>query len=310
MEHLSGDDIEVVISVENNMYCAWQSLLAHYSCEKNLKITPLIVIHGEPHIPLHRHFLTLLSNGGRVQRVLNYRSVGTSDYVPRNTAATLLNVQTDAPYVMLCDPDFLFLNPIPRDVLPKSDNEITFDYMSFMQLNTNSEQDLIEPARKAGVDLAQLAISGVGGAVPHIVPTPLAKKLGADWLKCIEFFATSKDPILWVASMWALVFSVQRLGLEHSITKLAITDAGHKKMVDIDGYDAPKILHFAYGDEYFSKRDYCYSDVSLTSSVWDVSAPQGTVSHFVGGYLKEVKQSYRIKYSLRERLASLFPVND
>lgn len=253
-------------------------------------------------MPLHRHFLTMLENGGRAQRVLNYRGVGTVDYVPRNTAATLLNIKTSAPYIMLCDPDFLFLKPIPRDVLPKSDNEITFDYMGFMQVNNDTIEDLHEPARKAGVDLGQLTGAAMGGAVPHIVPTSIARKVAVDWLKCIEFFATSKDPILWVASMWSLVFTVQRLNLQCSVTRLAITDSGREKMVDLESSSAPKILHFAYGDKYFVKRNYSGSDVTLTSSVWDVKAPEGSMSGFICGYLNEVKRSYDIRYSLRERL--------
>lgn len=304
MEYLSSDDIEIAISAENNTYCAWQCLLAHYSCQKNLNITPLIVVHGEPHIPLHRHFLTLLENGGRLQRVLNYRGVGTQDYMPRNTAATLLNVKTSAPYIMLCDSDFIFLNPIPRHALPSTDKEITFDYISFMQVTADNSEDLIEPARKAEVDLDKLVGAASGGAVPHIVPTPLARKLGADWLRCIEFFATSKDPILWIASMWALVFSVQRLELKTSITKLTITDAGHTKMVDLDAANAPQILHYSYGNKHFDKRDYGASDVRLTSSVWDVKAPKGSMSAFICDYLNEVKRDYRISYSLQERLRS------
>lgn len=303
MDFLTAEEVEIVISAENNVYCAWQCLLAHYSCQKNLNITPLIVVHGEPHFALHRHFATLLKHGGRIQRVLNYRSVGTADYPPRNTPATLMNVKTSAPYIMLCDPDFLFLKPIPRSALPSSENEITFDYMSFMELSEDVREDLVQPARKAGVDLEQLENSEIlGGAVPHIIPTNLARKLGADWLKCIEFFASLKDPILWIASMWSLVFSVQRLGLKYSITRLAITDAGHQKMIDLDLPNTPQILHYSYGDEYFSKRDYCQSDVSLTSSVWEVTAPTGSMSAFIGDYLQQVKKFYRIHYSLRERL--------
>jgi len=304
MEYLSSDDIEIVISAENNTYCAWQCLLAHYSCQKNLNITPIMVVHGEPHIPLHRHFLTLIENGGRLQRVLNYRGVGTSDYMPRNTAATLLNVKTSAPYIMLCDSDFIFLNPIPRDALPSTDNEITFDYISFMRVSDENRDYLLEPARKAGVNLDTLVGSASGGAVPHIVPTALARPLAVDWLKCIEFFATSKDPIFWIASMWALVFSVQRLELKTSITKLAITDAGHTKMVDVDAANAPQILHYSYGNKHFDKRDYGASDVRLTSSVWDVKAPKGSMSAFICDYLNEVKLNYQIQYSLRERLRS------
>lgn len=303
MDYLSSDDIEIVISVENNLYCAWQSLLAHYSCQKNLNITPLVVVHGEPHYPLHRHFLTLLEHGGRIQRVLNYRSVGTADYPPRNTAATLINVNTTAPFIMLCDPDFLFLNPITRNALPNGENEITFDYMSFMTLADDVKEELREPAHKAGVSLEKLAtLDTLGGAVPHIIPTSLSRRLGSDWFKCIEFFARSKDPILWTASMWALVFSVQRLGLDYSITRLAVTDAGHQKMIDVDASDAPSILHYSYGNEYFNKRDYIESDVSLASSVWHLKAPAGSMSAFITAYLNDVKHQYRIRYTWRERL--------
>ena len=302
MEYLTGDDIEIVISAENNTYCGWQCLLAHYSCKKNLNITPLIVVHGAPHIPLHRHFQTLIENGGRVQEALNYRCAGTQNYMPRNTAGTLLNVKTSAPYIMLCDSDFLFMNPIPRDALPNKDNEITFDYIGFMKVTNSSKDDLLEPARKAGVDLDQLVGAAAGGAVPHIIPSSLARPLAVDWLKCIEFFATSKDPILWIASMWGLVFAVQRLELEPSITKIAITDSGQTTMVDINGDSAPKILHYSYGNEHFTKRDYTVIDASLWSSVWDVKAPDGTMSKFICDYLNEVKRQYHISYSLKERL--------
>ena len=305
-DFLTGDDIEIVIAAENNLYCAWQSLMAHHSCQKNINITPLVIVHGEPHQPLHRHFLTLLEQGGRIQRVLNYRGVGSSPYAPRNTAASLLNVKTNAPYIMLCDTDFIFLQPIPRSALPKKENEITFDYISFMQVNDDNVGDLTEPARKADVDLQQLATkSQAGGAVPHIIPSHLSRTLGADWLRCIEFFATSRDPILWLASMWALVFAVERLGLSWSMTRLAVTDSGRTKMVDINREDGPFILHYSYGNEFFNKRDYMYWDVRLNSSLWNVKAPKGSMSAFICDSLHQVKTDYKIRYTLRERLQSM-----
>ena len=305
IDYLSGDDIEIVISAENNLYCAWQSLLAHYSCVKNLKITPLVVVHGQPNEVLHRHFVTLLEHGGRIQRVLNYRNVGNANYAPRNTAATLLNVETKAPYIMLCDTDFLFLNPIPREVLPTNDNEITFDHIGFMAVTDVTRKDLIKPAEKAGVDLEQLSsLPQAGGAVPHIIPSHLSRKLGADWIRCIEFFATSADPIFWISSMWGLVFAAQRLDINWSMTRLAITDSGRTKMIDVNAESAPSIFHYSYGNQYFNKRDYVYVDATLRFSLWDLTAPEGTISAFICGYLNEVKRSYKIRYSLRERLQS------
>ena len=305
--YLSSDDIEIVISAENNLYCAWQSLVSHYSCVKNLNITPLIVVHGFPHEPLHRHYLTLLEHGGRIQRVLNYRSVGSANYAPRNTAATLLNVKTEAPYIMLCDTDFLFLNPISREVLPKSDNEITFDEISFMTVDREARASLIEPAKKAGLDIDRLAsFAKVGGAVPHFIPTHLAKTLGADWLRCIEYFATSRHPIFWLASMWALVFAVQRLKISWSITDIAITDSGRTEMIDVHAKRAPSILHYSYGNQYFNKRNYSQADVTLFSSLWNIRAPEGSMSEFICAYLTEVKCSYDIRYSLLDRLRASF----
>lgn len=300
---LSGDDIEVVLSAENNLYCAWQSLLAHHSCQKNLNITPLVVVHGEPHQALHRYFETLKEQGGRIQRVLNYRGVGTGNYAPRNTAASLLNVKTKAPYIMLCDTDFIFLNPIPRSALPTEENQITFDFMSYMGVSDDNIDYLIEPARKAGIDIEKLRLlKQAGGAVPHIIPSHLSRKLGADWLRCIECFATSRQPIFWIASMWGLVFAIERLGISWSMTKLAVTDSGRVKMFEIDGDDSPSILHYSYGNEHFNKRDYINSEVRLNSSVWDVKAPEGSISEFICDYLNAVKTDYEISYTLAERL--------
>lgn len=306
-DYLGADDIEIVIAAENNLYCAWQSLMAHHSCRKNLNITPLVIVHGQPHQKLHRHFATLQEQGGRIQRVLNYRGVGTGDYAPRNTAASLLNVKTKAPYIMLCDTDFIFLKPIPRSVLPNKENEITFDFISFMAVKQDNMRDLLEPARKAGVDLDKLsALNQAGGAVPHIIPTCLSKSLGADWLRCIEFFATSRQPILWLASMWALVFAIERAGISWSMTNLAVTDSGRTKMIPLDRSDSPSILHYSYGNEYFDKRDFQHVDVRLTSSVWDVRAPESSMSAFICDCLSQVKKDYKIKYTLSERLSSYY----
>ena len=101
---------DFVISVENSHYMAWQAMLFHYSCLEQTGRAPIIVVHGDES-PLLPEFELIKKKGGRIQRARNFRHDGGVEYAVRNTAGTLCSVQADADFLIICDPDFVFLAP-------------------------------------------------------------------------------------------------------------------------------------------------------------------------------------------------------
>src|SRR5262245_51510471 len=107
---------ELVVSAENNAYLAWQAMLFHYSCLQHQRQAPIVVVHKDDE-PLFPGFERIRAAGGIVQTAPNYRKYGGVNYPPRNTAATLRHVVSDADYVVVFDPDMIFLQPLPLDNL-------------------------------------------------------------------------------------------------------------------------------------------------------------------------------------------------
>ena len=280
---------EIVVSAENNPYMAWQAMLFHYSCLTHTGQAPIVVVHGDMTKRLRGEYQTLQRHGGRIQRARNFRLHRGLDYAPRNTPATLRCVETDADYIVLCDPDMIFFGPAPFDCYRPAEDQLSLDRISFMTVNDESRCHLSAACKRAGVSLNRLACDGIGGGVPHIVPLSLKSALSREWLRSIDFFFSSRiaprfksrtdEPAspFWIASMWALILATYRLGLRPVMTDFALLnfrgDVTHVPPAGCNSF----LIHYSYGDSVFDKRVF-FGDSKTCNKVWQVRPAKATIS--------------------------------
>jgi len=279
---------EIVVSAENNPYVAWQAMLFHYSCLKHTGHAPLVVVHGDTTERLVAGLQRLERHGGRIQRVPNFRLHRGFDYAPRNTPGTLRCVESDADYLVLCDPDMIFFGPGRFERHRLAEDQITLDRVPYMAVNGETRSYLSAACKRAGVSLKRLAREQLGGGVPHIVPISLQPALSREWFRSLDFFfpvgtasrvrtLTGQPQISWLAGMWALIFAIHRLGLRPVKTQFALSnfDGALTRLPPLDGN--PFLIHYCYGDSVFNKREF-YGASGACANVWNVRASDESVS--------------------------------
>lgn len=291
---------EIVVSAENNHYLAWQAMLFHFSCVKHLGQSPIVMVHkfDEPLLP---DFERIRETGGRVQTAPNYRDLDGVSYPPRNTAASLRHVETDADYIVLCDPDMIFLQPLPLDELKLSDRQVSFDFCGYLDPDSAVYQPTLDNVcRRVGLDLAKMRQPVVDGGVPHVIPTACKQRLSDTWLELIEEFPTinpsstgesgvpHKD---WLATMWAVVMATHRLGLEPVMTEFCVTNCYEDRPLPPLDQNGPKLLHYCYGGGGFNKRSFV-TPADAAQFVWNVSADDGSIAGAIRRELCEAGQFY------------------
>ena len=267
---------DIVVSAENNHYVAWQAMLFHYSCLKQLGRPPIIVVHSEGS-ELHAGFHMIRARDGRIQRARNYRHYRGTVYPPRNTAGTLRCVDSDAEYLVLCDPDMLFLSPAPFERYRLGANAVSFDSVSYLTVNDSNEAVLAAACRRLKLSLDLLRDSPLSGGVPHIVPAALRQRLSSVWMRCINLLLRIRLPphkrhegySPWLSSMWGLVLAVRMLRLKPVLTEFAITNHLGHQMIPPIGPTGPYLLHYCYGDAIFDKRRYS-GDGEEPPGLWHV----------------------------------------
>ncbi len=302
---------EIVASASNNSYMAWQAMLFHYTCVRVQKQNPVIVVHkGEE--PLLPGFQRIVEAGGVVQTAPDYRSVKGVNYPPRNTAGSLRHVETDADYIVLCDPDVIFLRPLPLEELALSDRQISFDRLSYLNPDHPTFQPgLDDVCRQVGVPPQLLREQQINGGIPHVVPIALQKALSDEWLSCIEMFPTvpawqevvagarsrgchegpQKE---WMSTMWAIVLALHRLELEPITTDLALLN--WEGGAPLQQFDSQKhcLIHYCYGREGFDKHQF---DGDAADAVWRVPPDDGTLNGAIRGQLRSAGGFYEIGQS-------------
>ncbi len=295
-------EFEFVVSAENNDFLAWQAMLFHYSCVKQTGRVPIVVVHGDED-ELVPGFERIREQGGRIQRARNYRSDGGLVYPPRNTAGSLQCVESEADYLVLCDPDILFLGPLSLERLPLGPSRVGFEFIWFMKFGHDGNAAMLEKAaRQAGLIVSDIQQIPVTGGVPHIIPREVQQSLSREWLRCMDCFVPD-EPLpgaydLWyIASMWSMVFAVHSLGLEPFQTEFCILDRDCVRNLDgtrpliADGHALPALLHYSYGDEVFQKRSY-QSRQDALERVWQAQAPPDTVNGALCAELAAAGQFY------------------
>jgi hypothetical protein len=290
---------EIVVSAENNPYIAWQAMLFHYSCLKQTGRAPLVVVHGDTTQRLVVGFQTLRRHGGRIQRAPNFRLYHGIDYVPRNTPGTLRCVESEADYLVLCDADMIFLGPARFGRHRLAEDQISLDRLSYMAVNRESRPYLAPACKRAGVSLRRLARDDFGGGVPHIVPVSLQSALSREWLRSIEFFfpncpaaragnsSRRRPKLFWIASMWALILAIHRLGLRPIMTQFAVTNFGGDRVAPPPSGDDLFLIHYGYGDSVFDKRKF-FGEPGTCDQVWQVRLESTTLS---GRICKEIAEA-------------------
>lgn len=290
---------EIVISTENNHYMVWQAMLFHFSCVKHLGRPPIVMVHKQDE-PLLPGFERIRATGGMVQVAPSYRELNGVSYPPRNTAGSLRHVETDADYIVLCDPDMLFLQPLPLKELTLTERQISFDFCGYLQPDSTVYQPTLDKVcRAAGLNPVQLRQPVVDGGVPHVIPTRWQRPLSETWFELMELFPSiqseghAKPYKDWLATMWALVMATHRLKLEPVMTRLCVTNCYEDQPLPPLDAAGPKVLHYCYGGPGFDKRRFNQlSDAD--ESVWKVPTDDGSIAGTIRRQLREAREFFEI----------------
>jgi hypothetical protein len=291
----------IVVSAENNPYMAWQCKLFYFSCVTRLKQQPIIIVH-ETGQDWHPDFYDLAKAGCAVHSAPNYRTAGNGDDLPgRNCPGSLLKAAEICDgrdeFIVLCDPDMIFVHA--TDFLTC----LSAEFSSFMDY----DRDHVEEARvRFGIQREELDVKKqkLTVAVPYVVPTILASEFGRTWLHAIDAFPSRQwehkqrfnrpagSPVYERrhVMMYAFGLTVVKLALEIEVSHL--TD--HNYWPD-ERVRAP-MIHYAYGDERWNKRNY-FTD-EQAPAVWDpeVKAAEGTIFSELLSQLRQAGEFYRNPY--------------
>lgn len=274
---------QIVVSAENNAYTAWQCKLFYYSCVTRLKHQPLIIVHDSGN-DLHRDFTELAKAGCAIHQAPGYRFHGRGDdYACRNTPGTLLYAgkmlaERDA-LLVLVDSDMIFTGPVEFPQV------LSGEFSSFV----NYDRDFVSEAlKRLGIERPTLdrEKDSLRCCVPHVVPVALAQDLGVTWLQAIDAFI----PRRWEDVMYAFGLSVVKLGLKLHLSHLV----DHNYWPD-HKVKAP-IIHYAYGDERWTKRNYFRDD--QMHELWNptATAAEGTILGEILKQISEAREFYRDAY--------------
>ena len=291
---------DIIISAGNNPYQLWQAMLFHYSCWKHQGQIPLIVVHNGDE-PLLEGFNRIAEVGGRVQPAPDYRDRDGLVYSPRNTPVALRRAETDAGFVMLCEPDMVFLRPIDFSSIDLTLLTITLDRLTYLDAEREEYQPALDVvAEQSGIDAKVLRARPLNGGVPHILPTELKKEFSELWLGGIDRFVEyakrnpgnrSNEPsIHWVSGMWSTVLAIHRMELKPTFTDFCISNAEGDQLVQ-PLVESHPLIHYCYGDAGFNKREYIDYDAAL-NRVWQVPSDDGTINGAIRGQLREAREFY------------------
>ena len=290
----------IVVSAENNPYMAWQCKLFYFSCVTRLKQQPLVILHNAG-TTWCSEFYDLVRAGCQVYSAASYRTAANGDDLPGRNAAASLILAADIcagrdEFISLFDPDIIFVSPF--DFL----NCLSAEFSSFMDY----DRELVQEARKRlGIKREDLDAkkNKLTAAVPYVVPTLIAADFGRTWLEAIDVFPSRKENAQRFNGppgaptykrrhvvMYALGLAAVKLGLEMEVTHLV----DHNYWPD-EPVRAP-MIHYAYGDERWNKRNYFTEAES--AAVWNpqAHAAEATILAEIFSQLREAKDFYRNPY--------------
>ena len=293
---------ELLVSAENNCYMAWQAMLFHYSCVTHVGQAPLIIVHAgdEPLLP---EFGLIERRGGRVRRAPNLRWNNGIDYAPRNLAGTLSYVESEADYLVLCEPDMVFFRPAAHLTPRLAADQIGLEAVAYLSVDDTNRRTLAHACDLAGLDFAELERAPISGGMPVVLRRSLQEPLSREWFHCLEFFeqiheAETEDSHpeefnWWIRIMWALVFAVRRLGLRHVISNYCVVNYPGTELPLGPSSSQTVIVHYGYSDDVFDKRLY-FGDQAACNKVWAVRPQAGNVSGLVCAAIGAAREFYGI----------------
>jgi hypothetical protein len=273
------DKHHIIVSAENNPYMAWQAKLLHFSCLSRLKQSPTFVVH-ETAGELHPGFRDILKTGGEVFVAPSYKATRHGDeYTPKNLAGTLLHAASlcegRGTHLVLCDPDMLFVRP------PAFPEALSGDYCSYI----NFEHSFAKTAAGAfgiapGAVAARQESLRCGG--PYVVPSADARPLAEAWLEAAEAF----PPRTWEDIMYAFGLASVKLGMPITLTRMVQSNYWPEETLQGD------VIHYCYGDETWSKRQYFTEEQARL--VWEprASAARETVLGEILAQIEEAREFY------------------
>jgi hypothetical protein len=276
----------IVVSAENNPYMEWQCKLFYFSCITRLKQRPLIIVHNSE-ANLCSGFYELVKAGCEIYTAPNYRlNAHGDDYSGRNHPGSLIeaakHLTAQDGFIVLCDPDLIFTRALE---FPEA---LSGEFSSFMDYDSAHVRQAVKELslEKARVDLQKESLRC---SVPYVVPIAGAQQLGVTWLQAIDAFR----PRRWEDVMYAFGLALVKSGLELNITHLTETNFWPDKKVT-----AP-IVHYAYGDEQWTKRNYHTAEQA--AAIWEapIEAEPETI---LGEILTQIKQAgafYRDPFALK-----------
>lgn len=279
----------IVVSAENNPYMAWQCKLFYFSCITRLKQRPLIIVHNSEG-NLCSGFYDLVKAGCEIYPAPNYRlNAHGDDYSGRNHPGSLIEapkqLAAHEEFIVLCDPDLIFTRALE---FPQT---LSGEFSSFMDYDSaHVSQALKELSlEKERVDLQKESLRC---SVPYIIPIAQAQQLGVTWLKAIDAFR----PRRWEDVMYAFGLALVKLGLNPNITHLTDTNYWPNEKVR-----AP-IVHYAYGDERWTKRNY--HTVEQAAAIWETNAEAdaGTILSEILTQIRQAGEFYRDPFALKSSL--------
>lgn len=269
-------DYEIVASTENAPYLLWQALLFHASCVATQGVAPTIVVHGDG--PLLPGFRALGELGARIVTAPSYRMNDGVEYTCRNTAGSLLEVTHRRPWTLICDPDFLFLEPLPKKAQSLCDGRaVSWDFVSYMQVGDFNRRWLAESCRQRGINPVRVEAVRAGGVVPNLVRADVHRELAARWLSAVDTLvrvARRDGDVPWVTIAWGFALAAWEMELELALTQL--TSTTHDGATTPESSLTVPILHYCYGDQSFDKRRHRGADSA--AAVWTLDARGTSVS--------------------------------
>lgn len=294
---IARPSFDIIVSAENNAYMAWQSMLFHYSCVEHMGFAPLIMVHGGLE-PLGEGFARIAATGGRIQRTDNYRYALPREYPGRNKSYSLARADTDAQFVMLCDPDMMFVKPLPfeRITADFGRDDLSFDHADY--LIPERHRPVLEPVcMAAGVDVARVLDIPVYGGVPHIVHHRRRQRLAREWREmnelyleeALRFHRRMKSEV-WISEMWGLVLACHRIGMTPRFIEFVVNNGGNPKL-DRSSPEGPAMIHYCYRHESFDKM--LYRSRADAGTVWRAAlAPADTVNGEITAQLRAAAAYY------------------
>jgi hypothetical protein len=289
----AGPDYEIIACADNTPYLLWQSLLFYDSCLETQGVAPTFVVHAQG--PQLAGFAELPRLGARIVPAPSYRASRGREYVARNTAGTLLEATPQRPWALVCDPDFLFLAPLPGSAERiHRGRPLSWDHAPYLQVSGQNRRWLSSACAQLGIDVLQLERMGAGGVVPYLVHRERCRTFAARWLEAVDALVGSGlegGEVPWLSLPWGFALAAWQLRLEIELTRLTQTTyEGHQ--LPASALRAP-ILHYCYGDALFDKRRHGTAEGAR--GVWSLTAAGGSVS----AQLVQRLQQARARLALR-----------